>query len=75
MKIEINEEEVDKIVCTSLFNLIQAIEEDKERSIFNEKRKSLLKALKKVKLYYCGYDDQNVIKDKYYKKCNCGNHT
>jgi hypothetical protein len=68
MKIEINEEEVDRIVCTSLFNLIQDIENDINELVFTEDKKGLIKALKRVKLYYCGYNDQNVIKNKSCKK-------
>jgi CRISPR/Cas system-associated exonuclease Cas4 (RecB family) len=74
MKIEISDDQIDQIVCTSLFDLIQTIEEDTEYLISTKDRKNLLKALKRVKLYYCGQHDQNLIKNKSCKNCTCGNH-
>lgn len=74
MKIEISDDQIDRIVCTSLFDLIQIIEEDSDYLISTKDRKKLLKALKRVKLYYCGQDNQNLIKKKSCKNCTCGNH-
>jgi hypothetical protein len=79
INIDLTNEQIYKIICAELHRTIQDIENDNgnDNLIFEKNRKGLLKALKRIKLFYCGDDNSSLIKSEIYtncKHCKCGNH-